>query len=345
MVRAMPDELRQVEKFLKAAQVAVERQVMLEAKIISVELRDGFQSGIDWSGFKNGGNATAAVGVVGGGTSNNVLINGVKSNIPGLPAGTTSTLLDSVSLPSAGGGLFGLALATEGFQAVLGFLETQGDVQTLSSPRVATLNNQKAVLKVGTDELYVTNISGGTANSAASTTSGTNTTMPTVTLSPFFSGISLDVTPQVDEGSTITLHIHPSVTTVTEKSKQIDLGTVGNYKIPLASSSVNETDTLVRIPDGKIVAIGGLMQVESAQSNSGLPGTTDKAFSWLFGNKSSSGRKREVIVLLKPTIIRNADDWEAQTNKTRAAINAMEAAPSRVIEMNASVPPADVPAK
>jgi MSHA biogenesis protein MshL len=87
------------------------------------------------------------------------------------------------------------------------------------------------------------------------------------------------------------------------------------------------------------------MQVESAQSNSGLPGTTDKAFSWLFGNKSSSGRKREVIVLLKPTIIRNADDWEAQTNKTRAAINAMEAAPSRVIEMNASVPPADVPAK
>lgn len=346
MVRAMPDELRQVEKFLKAAQVAVERQVMLEAKIISVELRDGFQSGIDWSGFKNGGNATAAVGVIGGGTSNNVLINGVKSNIPGLPAGATSTVADSVSLPAAGGGLFGLALATEGFQAVLGFLETQGDVQTLSSPRVATLNNQKAVLKVGTDELYVTNISGGTTNSTASTTSGTNTTMPTVTLSPFFSGISLDVTPQVDEGSTITLHIHPSVTTVTEKSKQIDLGSVGNYKIPLASSSVNETDTLVRIPDGKIVAIGGLMQVESAQSNSGLPGTTDKAFSWLFGNKSSNGRKREVIVLLKPTIIRNADDWETQTNKARAAINAMEAAPARIIEMNASAtPPAEVPAK
>lgn len=346
MVRAMPDELRQVEKFLKAAQVAVERQVMLEAKIISVELRDGFQSGIDWSGFKNGGNATGAIGTIGGGTSNNVLINGVKSNLPGFPSSTASTLVDSVSLPSAGGGLFGLALATEGFQAVLGFLETQGDVQTLSSPRVATLNNQKAVLKVGTDELYVTNISGGTTNSATSTTSGSTTSMPTVTLSPFFSGISLDVTPQVDEGSTITLHIHPSVTTVTEKSKQIDLGSVGNYKIPLASSSVNETDTLVRIPDGKIVAIGGLMQLESAQSNSGLPGTTDKAFSWLFGNKAATGRKREVIVLLKPTIIRNAADWDAQTSKARSAIDAMEDIRVRVIEMNAaSTPAGDAPAK
>jgi MSHA biogenesis protein MshL len=157
--------------------------------------------------------------------------------------------------------------------------------------------------------------------------------MPTVTLTPFFSGISLDVTPQVDDGNTITLHIHPSVTTVTEKSKQIDLGTVGNYKLPLASSSVNETDTLVRIPDGAIVAIGGLMQMESARSTSGMPGTTDKAFSWLFGNKSATGRKREVIVLIKPTIIRSQSDWEAQTDRARAAISDMDAARVRVIEM------------
>lgn len=323
MVRAMPEELRQVEKFLKAAQVAVERQVMLEAKIISVELRDGYQSGVNWAALGSNVDGTAAIGVLGAGTTNSVF-----------PAGT-NVVSDVVSLPSAavGGGLFGLALAATQFQAVMGFLETQGDVQTLSSPRVATLNNQKAVLKVGTDELYVTNISGGTANSTSTSTSGSSTTMPTVTLTPFFSGISLDVTPQVDDGSTITLHIHPSVTTVTEKSKQIDLGTVGNYKLPLASSSVNETDTLVRIPDGAIVAIGGLMQMESARSASGMPGTTDKAFSWLFGNKSATGRKREVIVLIKPTIIRTQADWEAQTDRARAAISDMDAARVRVIEM------------
>lgn len=337
MVRAMPDELRQVEKFLKAAQVAVERQVMLEAKIISVELRDGYQSGVNWAAMGTSVDGTSGIGVFGSGVSNSTFPSGAN------------LVSDVVTAPSiaAGGGLFGLALAASQFQAVLGFLETQGDVQTLSSPRVATLNNQKAVLKVGTDELYVTNISGGTASSSTSTTSGSSTTMPTVTLTPFFSGISLDVTPQVDEGSTITLHIHPSVTTVTEKSKQIDLGTVGNYKLPLASSSVNETDTLVRIPDGSIVAIGGLMQIESTRSNSGIPGTTDKAFSWLFGNKAATGRKREVIVLIKPTIIRNAADWEAQTTKARAAIDAMEASRVRVIEMNGApaAPVAPVPSQ
>jgi MSHA biogenesis protein MshL len=135
MVRAMPEELRQVEKFLKAAQVAVERQVMLEAKIISVELRDGFQSGVNWAAMGTNVDGTAAIGVLGAGTSS-----------AAFPSGT-NVVSDVVSLPSAaaGGGLFGLALAASQFQAVMGFLETQGDVQTLSSPRVATLNNQKAV--------------------------------------------------------------------------------------------------------------------------------------------------------------------------------------------------------
>jgi len=275
-VRAMPEELRQVEKFLKAAQISVERQVMLEAKIVEVELRDGFQSGIDWSALKNGNNRTTVIGSIGGGTSNNQLINGVSSNTPGFPSGIAGALIDTVALPAAGNGLFGLALAAEGFQAVLGFLETRGDVQILSSPRIATMNNQKALLKVGTDEFFVTNVSGGTNSSAGTTTSNNAApTLPTLTLTPFFSGIALDVTPQIDDTNNITLHVRPSVTTVTEKTKQIDLGSIGNYKLPLASSAVNESDTMVRIQDGNIVAIGGLMQVESNRRASGLPGSTD----------------------------------------------------------------------
>ena len=233
-----------------------------------------------------------------------------------------------------------MALATSNFGAVLGFLESQGDVQTLSSPRVATLNNQKAVLKVGTDEFFVTNVSGGSSaatSGTSSTTTGT-TTMPTISLTPFFSGISLDVTPQVDEGSSVTLHVHPSLTTVTEKSKQIDLGSVGNYRLPLASSSVNETDTLVRIQDGSIVAIGGLMQMESSRTTSGLPGTGNSPFlSALFGNKAVTGRKKEVIVLIKPTIIRTAEDWEQQNRRARSAIDDMDAARARVVRMDGSV--------
>jgi MSHA biogenesis protein MshL len=328
-VRAMPEELRQVDKFLKAAQIAVQRQVMLEAKVVEVELRDGFQSGVNWAAFGGDANSSIAVGVLGSGVANtNPLLQGgatVLSNVVPVPSVTT------------GGGLFGLALATNNFGAVLGFLESQGDVQTLSSPRIATLNNQKAVLKVGTDEFFVTNVSGGT-NSPATTTSASTTTMPTIALTPFFSGISLDVTPQVDDGTSITLHVHPSLTTVTEKTKNIDLGSVGNYRLPLASSSVNETDTLVRIQDGAIVAIGGLMQMESSRSTSGLPGTGGSALlSTLFGNKAVSGRKKEVIVLIKPTIIRTAEDWEQHSRRARAAIDDMDAARVRVIRMDGSV--------
>lgn len=334
-VRAMPEELRQVDKFLKAAQIAVERQVMLEAKIVEVELRDGFQSGIDWSALKIGRNATGAMGVLSGNTGN-TLVSGVQANLPGF-AGAASLLADGIALPSAGTGLFGLAFAASGFQAVLGFLETQGDVQILSSPRIATLNNQKAVLKVGVEDFFVTGVTSGTTSSSSTNSAGT-TPPPTVTLTQFFSGISLDVTPQIDDGSNIMLHVHPSVTTVTEKTKQIDLGSGGNYRLPLASSSVNETDTLVRVQDGNIVAIGGLMQIESNRRSSGLPGSSDVPFfSTLLGNRANSGRKKEVVVLIKPSIIRTAQDWEAQTRRTHASLDDMDAARARVIRIDGTV--------
>ena len=333
-VRAMPDELRQVSQFLKAAQMAVERQVMLEAKIIEVELRDGFQSGIDWSALRNSGRYTGTMGSVSGGSPYNVMQSGVTYNTPGFSATAAPVLLDTTGLPAAVGGLFGLALATDGFQAVLGFLETRGDTQILSSPRIATMNNQKALLKVGTDDYYVTAVT-----STPNTNTGTNGTTTTstssnVTLTSFFSGIALDVTPQIDDSNNITLYIRPSVTTVTEKTKQVDLGSGGSFRLPLASSSVNESDTVVRIQDGHIVAIGGLMQMEANRKDSGLPGTSDTAFAAVLGNKVNSGRKKELVVLIKPTIIRSVDDWEAQTRRTQADFEQMDAARTRMIRLD-----------
>jgi len=332
-VRAMPDELRQVEKFLKATQGAVERQVMLEAKIVEVELRDGYQSGVNWAAFSSDANSTQMVGVLGSTVAASNITN------PLLQGGTAVTgVVPSPSL-AAGGGLFGLALATSQFAAVLGFLETQGDVQTLSSPRVATLNNQKAVLKVGSDDYFITNVTGGSVSTTTVVGSTGSTTMPTVTLTPFFSGIALDVTPQIDDGQNIMLHIHPSVTSVTEKTKLVDLGSVGSYRLPLASSSVNETDTMVRIQDGRIVAIGGLMQMESSRNASGVPGTTGMGgFSALFGNRVSTGRKKELVVLIKPSIIRTEQDWEQQNRRVRAALDDMDSSRNRVIRLDGGVP-------
>ncbi len=312
-VRAMPDELRQIESFLRSTRLAVERQVMLEAKIVEVELSDSFQSGIDWSVLRGRGSAGQASG-----SGSNALV-GNLNGIPTLPAGTTAALL-----PGTGTGVLGLAVASNGFKAVLGFLETHGDIQILSSPRVATLNNQKAVLKVGTDDYFLTNVAGGTIVTGTGSTGGT-ITPPTLTLTPFFSGIALDVTPQIDENDMITLHVHPSVTTVVEKTKQVDLGAIGNYKLPLASSSVNETDTMVRIPNGNIVAIGGLMQMESSRTSSGLPGANSNAVTGtLFNNRANYGRKKELVVLIKPTIIRSTEDWQRTTEQAHNALDDMD---------------------
>lgn len=333
-VRAMPDELRQVENFLRSTRAAIERQVMLEAKIVEVELREGFESGVDWSYLR----ARGAAGQTSGYAGNPLLTN--NKGLPTLTAAPDGLRLDGVSLPAGGHGALGLSIASNGFAAVLGFLETQGDVQILSSPRVATLNNQKAVLKVGTDEYFVTNVSGGTIATGTANTTGT-TTLPTLTLTPFFSGIALDVTPQIDEADTITLHVHPSVSAVSEKTKQIDLGTIGNYRLPLASSSVNETDTVVRVPDGQIVAIGGLMQQESTRSNSGLPGAAGNIVTrTLFGNNQGSGRKKELVVLIRPTIIRGADDWQRSTRESAAALDELDRARTRVITLDGSKPAA-----
>ena len=328
-VRGMPEELRQVERFLKATQVAVERQVMLEAKIVEVELNEGQQSGINWGAFSSSGNR--GIGVIGGGvTSSNALLSAVQ------PASG----VNPVPLPSiaAGGGIFGLALQTSQFGTVMGFLESQGDVQTLSSPRVATLNNQKAVLKVGNDDYFVTNVTGGTTTSSGVVGVAGSTTLPTLTLTPFFSGIALDVTPQIDDASGIMLHIHPAVTTVVEKTKEVDLGDIGTYRLPLASSTVNETDTMVRLQDGNIAAIGGLMQQSASRSASGVPGSTGAGnpFGFLLGNRANVARKKEVVVLIKPTIIRTPQDWEAITERSRAALEDIDVARRKVIKLDGS---------
>ncbi|MDT8998757.1 secretin N-terminal domain-containing protein [Paucibacter sp. APW11] len=347
-VRAMPQELRHVEAFLRATRLAVERQVMLEAKIVEVELREGFQSGVDWSVLgKNGSigqtsvNPSIPSGV-------NTVLNPLVSNSLQLPVLSTGTQApawpDLIPLPSAGGGAFGLALSKGGFQGLLSFLQSHGDLQILSSPRVATLNNQKAVLKVGTDDYFVTGITGGNTNTGTSTNNNVGISMPTLTLTPFFSGIALDVTPQIDDAGMVTLHIHPSVTTVTEKIKQVDLGTIGNYRLPLASSSVNETDTVVRIPDGAIAAIGGLMQLESSRRGSGLPGAEQNPITaTLFGNRANSGRKRELVVLIKPTIIHGSDDWDQLNPQLGAADTGSDSSPRRVITVNPPPSPPSTP--
>ncbi len=296
MVRALPMEQRQVSEYLKAARIQVERQVMIEAKIIEVTLSEDAQTGINWAaiGSRNG--------IPFGLSSNYGKATFASSEFPFLNTTADFGVLNQASNSS----LIGLAFQTDSFAALVRFLETQGQVQVLSSPRIAAINNQKAVLKVGVDEFFVTEIS-----STQSTTGSTTTPSTSVTTQPFFSGIALDVTPQIDEADNIILHVHPSVSQVVTDEKVIDLGSQqGIYKLPLAKSSVSETDSIVRLKNGEIAAIGGLMKRESRDSGSGVRGLGDiPLIGALFKNTSKQRQKQELVILLKPTLIKQQSDW------------------------------------
>ncbi|WP_426087139.1 pilus (MSHA type) biogenesis protein MshL [Janthinobacterium sp. PSPC1-1] len=327
VVRGMPDELRAVDLYLKATQLSVDRQVILEAKILEVELNDNFQTGINWASFasiKSGHTNRISTGFIQpGGTLAPLPFNGGQP--PNMTNGSGLTASSGFGLSSAAtaaGSMFGLAFQTANFAAMITFLESQGAVHVLSSPRIATMNNQKAVLKIGTDEFFVTGVS--TTVTSTGTAGGT-TSSPNVTLQPFFSGVVLDVTPQIDEQGNIILHVHPSVSQVTTVNKQIDLGSAGSLKLPLAASSTSEMDSMVRSQDGRIVAIGGLMRQATTSDRSQVPGAGDiPVLGALFRNTGQVIQKRELVVLIKPTIVEGANSWNEDLLDSGKRIEALD---------------------
>jgi MSHA biogenesis protein MshL len=335
LVKALPSMLRTVDDFLKTAQLVVERQVMLEAKIIEVRLSDTYQTGINWSKFGGLTNkfsvAVTAPGAVLGATSSGIGVAGNAAGITSAIGGGATAVLSPTgagALGVTGGrGFFGVAFQSANFGAVISFLEGQGDVQVLSSPRIATTNNQKAVLKVGTDDYFVTGIS-GSGTSTTNTSGASNTvspSIPNITLQPFFTGIALDVTPQIDDVGNIVLHVHPSVSLVEEKTKTIDLGEFGRFTLPLASSTVSETDSVVRVKDGNIVAIGGLMKQTQISDRVGLPGLSGLPMvGALFGERAGLSNKSELVILMRSTVIDNEGAWKENLTESQERIQALD---------------------
>ncbi len=288
IVRAMPGELRDVEAYLSNAQESLQRQVILETKIIEVRLNDSFQAGIDWAALSSSGNVLAATtGIING---RNVILDGLDD----------LDLSDNTDVTN----LFALGTRSSNFAALIRLLSTQGEVRVLSSPRVSTINNQKAVIKVGSDEFFVTDISSNTVSNISGTT-----TSPDITLTPFFSGIALDVTPQISENGEVILHIHPSITEVVDQTKEITLGSE-TLKLPLAFSTVREADTVVRALNGQVVVIGGLMQNISSNDDAGLPGVSDvPVVGSLFKQQSKRNNRSELVILLRPIVVDSNRTW------------------------------------
>lgn len=284
-VRAKPSDIEAVRQFLADSQKHLRRQVIIEAKILEVTLNDDYQQGIRWD---------QVIGHVG-----NTNIN----------FSTTGQLAGNV-ISTTIGGTSSLGITNKNFSTVLNLLQTQGNVQVLSSPRITATNNQKAVIKVGQDEYFVTRISSTT------TTGTTTTTTPQIELTPFFSGIALDVTPQIDKNGQVILHVHPSVTLTKEQVKEIRFND-SNVVLPLAQSNVRESDTVVKANSGEIVVIGGLIETRKEDTESKTPLLGDiPVVGELFKSKGKSTSKRELVIMLKPIVV-GQDTWRDQLQDAR----------------------------
>ena len=267
VVHAYTKELKQVQAYLDMIQHSIDRQVMLEAKILEVTLNDQYQMGIDWHAF------------------------GLKLNAVGNFPNTDISVAD---FPPA---FTGMIKWSKNFTTYIQLLETQGNVQVLSSPRVSTMNNQKSLIKVGNDEFFVSGIAPGQAALGA-------VAQPTETISPFFTGITLDVTPQIDRHGDVTLHIHPSISLVTQQIKALIVGTNIPVPTPLAHSTIRESDTVVHAKNGQVVIIGGLMQNQTIEDIAQLPFFGNVPFlGTAFRATKQTSRKTELVILIKPTVL------------------------------------------
>lgn len=291
MVTAYPHELDRVAEYIARAQNILSREVTIQVQFLEVILNKGFQSAIDFDTFGPGGAENGDNTVTGAfGSAGDFTISGNSS-----PLSIVTNFTD--------------------FDAVFRILESRGTTQVLSSPSLKVLNNQKAVFQDGDEEFFQTGASSTTIAGGNNTT-----TNASASLESFFSGISMDITPQISADGKITLHVHPTISTVIEQSK-----TISGEQIPLARTSVRELDSVIRADDGKIVVLGGLAYERSSDDLAGIPFANDiPVIGAAFDQRRRSTVKSEFIILLRPMIanpgneqkfIRDSSDRFRQINQ------------------------------
>jgi MSHA biogenesis protein MshL len=300
VARGMPTELRDIGEYIARTESTVSRQVILEAKVIEVELNDAYQAGINWAAVLTDGNKQYTIGQLtppGGFEGNPLVSDGRPLNVgPGNPV---NELLSSTL-----GGAFTVAANFSDFNAYIELLSLQGRTRVLSSPRVSTLHNQKALIKAGTDEFFITGVD---TDVIVGETVYTTTEYE---LTPFFSGVALDVTPQISSDNKVILHIHPTISDVEDQQKTLSIR--GNTDVlPLALSQIRESDSIVKAKSGQIIVIGGLMRETRHRTDYKTPILGDiPGIGRLFRSERDQRRTTELVILLRPLVVNDDDDWQ-----------------------------------
>jgi MSHA biogenesis protein MshL len=265
LVTDLPKFLDRIGSFLESVEGSVQRQVLIEARILEVTLTGQYQFGIDW-----------------GAITQAALLKGAST----LSAGK---ILAQKFAPASGG--FQIGVTRTDFNALLSVLSEQGELKVISSPKLATLNNQTAVIRAGTDEVFFETRVSETPSLTGTQTSRT-VSPRTVTI-----GVVLGITPQIGADGTVVLHVHPAVTEKRGETKSV----IGDT-FPIID--VREADMVVRAKEGEVVVIGGLMQEKKSTNDSKVPILGDlPGIGRLFSSTTQEARKTELVVLLSATVM------------------------------------------
>ena len=269
-VRDYPDTLREAARFLEQMEATIQRQVYIEARFLEVRLFKEFQTGIRWDNIQNemlGLDLTELAlswNIFGGGTSSSATGALLVAGAPLAPSGAEFVLSDLVEA-----------------------LETQGKVKALASPKVATLNNQTAIVKIARQDVYFT----------SEISQGDVSTLQSFTPNTIDVGVILDVTPQIGPDGMITMNIHPSITAEFDRVTSPD-----GSEFPLLR--IRETDTVVKVRDGQTIIIAGLIQEQVQKERIGLPCLTNvPGLQYLFGYRQEKTERTELVILITPTVL------------------------------------------
>jgi MSHA type pilus biogenesis protein MshL len=293
MVTDYPVHLNKVASYLETVEGSSQRQVSIQAKIMEVILSDDHKEGINWQVIEGLPRSINAAW----GLTNKAGTSGFPGSTTGYlasPSSSGGTAASAISTPgifkvAPYGGIFALGAAgTEvALSDIMQAIALQGDVKILSSPTISTLNNQKAVIRVGNQDVFF--ITGAVATQ----TTVTQIIQPmTIDI-----GIILDVTPQIAEDGTIIMNIHPSITDKTGEKTTPD----GKSTFPLIS--VRETDTTVKVRDGQTIIIAGLMQERTQENYTGVPVLHSlPLLGGLFRYKTGTKTNSELVIMITPTL-------------------------------------------
>jgi MSHA biogenesis protein MshL len=283
MITAPESVLAEVERYLTTLVRSLGRQVLLDSRIVEVALRDDVELGLDVEIAPGYGDARQ-VGTI------------VRTITGGLDRANATFLQDLAPVLTSGGFSFGIA--TDNVGVILNALARQADVRVMATPRVATLNNHKALIKVVRNEVFFIASVEVEAFEAVGQTAVT-TFEPTIT--PV--GVTLDVTPQISEYGEITLHVHPSVSEIVEIREQPQLpGQDDTGALPVID--LRETDTVLRVQDGETIVIGGLIQHRELDVERKIPLLGDiPILGQLFRQMDVEERRSELVIFLTPTVL------------------------------------------